>query len=442
MDESDDKIYCVEITKKKSGLCIENDCLKSATFNFEGETKRLYCERHKKALMINIRKMKQCKEKNCKIRPYFNFVGEKTGLYCSEHKQPGMVNVLTKKCNHNGCNSRPNYNFKGKTAGLFCGIHKLKDMVFVGLPICVHDNCQTIANYNFEDKSEKLFCDLHKKVGMVNIKSTQCAHENCETRASFNFIGQSPKFCKTHSLKNMVNVSDISKHCVYEGCETHSSFNFEGQTRGLYCNTHKLKNMVNVVDVNKHCKTPLCATVVGNKYKGYCLRCFIHTYPSETVSRNYKTKETAVADFVKQSYPELIFAFDKTVENGSSKKRPDILLRLKNQIIIVEVDENQHQSYDCSCENKRIMEISQDLKFKNTVFIRFNPDAYYDKDDNKITTCWTPNKKGILVVEPKKKEDWQNRLDSLKKQIAYWIKNKTSKMVETIELFYDENLQT
>ena len=31
---------------------------------------------------------------------------------------------------------------------------------------------------------------------------------------------------------------------------------------------------------------------------------------------------------------------------------------------------------DCSCENKRIMEISQDLGHRPIVFIRFNPDEY------------------------------------------------------------------
>ena len=59
-----------------------------------------------------------------------------------------------------------------------------------------------------------------------------------------------------------------------------------------------------------------------------------------------------------------------------SKRRPDLFLDLGYQILIIEIDENQHLDYDCSCENKRIMELSQDVGHKPIVFIRFNPDEY------------------------------------------------------------------
>ena len=53
---------------------------------------------------------------------------------------------------------------------------------------------------------------------------------------------------------------------------------------------NKLKEAVDVV--NKKCLTLNCGIHVQNKYKGYCLRCFIYTFPNEQISRNYKTKET------------------------------------------------------------------------------------------------------------------------------------------------------
>ena len=40
-------------------------------------------------------------------------------------------------------------------------------------------------------------------------------------------------------------------------------------------------------------------------------------------------------------------------------RRPDLELDLLYQIVII--DENQHIDYDCSCENKLIMELSQDI---------------------------------------------------------------------------------
>jgi len=52
---------------------------------------------------------------------------------------------------------------------------------------------------------------------------------------------------------------------------------------------------------------------------------------------------------------------------------------LGTHILIVEIDENAHAVYDCSCENKRLMELSQDVGHRPIVFIRFNR---YIKLDN------------------------------------------------------------
>jgi len=114
-------------------------------------------------------------------------------------------------------------------------------------------------------------------------------------------------------------------------------------------------------------------------------------------------------------------------------------LDLGYQVIIIEIDENQHIDYDCSCENKRIMEISQDLGHRPIVFIRFNPDDYIDNGKN-ITSCWNNNKLGICTVKNSKQNEWSNRLNVLDKTINYWINpnNITDKIVEIIQLYYDK----
>jgi len=120
------------------------------------------------------------------------------------------------------------------------------------------------------------------------------------------------------------------------------------------------------------------------------------------------------------------------------KRRPDLLLDLGYQVIIIEVDENQHTDYDCSCENKRTMELSQDLGHRPIVFIRFNPDDY-EKDGTSVNSCWRVNGKGICVVKKSKKTEWAERLKCLEEHVEYWInpENRTNKTVETIQLFYD-----
>ena len=86
-----------------------------------------------------------------------------------------------------------------------------------------------------------------------------------------------------------------------------------------------------------------------------------------------------------------------------------------------------------------MMEISQDLGHRPVVFIRFNPDDYIDKNKTKVKSCWSITKQtGLVKIDNKKK--WEERLNVLKNQVQYWIDNKTEKTVETVHLYYDENL--
>jgi Holliday junction resolvasome RuvABC endonuclease subunit len=40
-------------------------------------------------------------------------------------------------------------------------------------------------------------------------------------------------------------------------------------------------------------------------------------------------------------------------------------------------------------------------------------------------------------VKKSKQNEWEKRLETLTEQIDYWLENKTDKMVEIIQLFYD-----
>ena len=108
-------------------------------------------------------------------------------------------------------------------------------------------------------------------------------------------------------------------------------------------------------------------------------------------------------------------------------------------MLIVEIDENQHtgENYgDCSCENKRMMLLSQDVGHRPIVFIRFNPDDYLDKDKN-ITSCFGIDKNGVCGVKKTKQKEWTHRLNTLRENIQYWSENKLEKTIEIIQLFYD-----
>ena len=184
------------------------------------------------------------------------------------------------------------------------------------------------------------------------------------------------------------------------------------------------------------CKTDKCETRGITKYNGYCRPCCIQVCPEIQVSYNYKTKERDVVDRITQTFTGLTWVADKKVQDGCSLRRPDLLLDMGTHIIITEIDENKHTNYDCSCEHKRLMQISQDIQHRPIVFIRFNPDAYTNQDGALIKSCWRLNKIGVMLIVKNKQTEWEERIDALKQQIQYWIDNPTEKTIEIVELFY------
>jgi len=335
-------------------------------------------------------------------------------------------------CIYDGCNNWTGYNFEGLKAR-YCSVHKKEGMVNVKSKTCIHEGCRKIPIFNTEGEANALYCATHKKEGMVDVKHKTCIHEGCRKRPTFNTEGEANAlYCATHKKEGMVNVK--SKTCIHEGCRKIPTFNTEGEANALYCATHKKEGMVDVK--SKTCYHNWCSIRATDKYDGYCLRCYIYTFPDKPVARNYKTKERAVVEFVCERFPEHTWITDKKINDGCSMRRPDILVDLGYQVLIIEIDENAHQDYDCSCENKRIMELSQDVGHRPIVFIRFNPDSYI-KDDKKIPSCWDNNINGICVV--KYKEDWEYRLSILEEQIKYWNSscNSTTITLEIIQLFYD-----
>ena len=291
--------------------------------------------------------------------------------------------------------------------------------------------CNVRPTFNVEGQTRALYCSQHKKDGMVNVISKTCLE--CNKQPTFNVEGQTRAlYCSQHKKDGMIDVK--SKTCLE--CNKQPVFNVEGQTKALYCSQHKKDGMIDVK--NKTCKSSWCFTQVQEKYDGYCLFCYINLFPDKPVSRNYKTKEYSVVEYIKTQFPNYNWIADKIISGGCSKRRPDLLLDIGYQIVIIEVDENQHTDYDCSCQNKRIMELSQDLGHRPIVFIRFNPDDY-KKNGTNITSCWGQDKKGICVVKKSKKNEWTQRLNVLEEHINYWIQpeNITNKTIETIQLFYD-----
>jgi hypothetical protein len=395
---------------------------------------RKYCFKHKEKDMINVKDV-TCIFDSCIKPAYFNYNGLKEKLYCIDHKLENMVNVKNKLCKYEGCQKQPLFNYINEKEAVYCFEHKITYMVDVKHRICITDNCSNRARYNFFG-NKPMYCINHRLENMIDIDAKKCKFKDCSKHPCFNFNNKKEGiYCATHKLENMVDIVNIK--CIHDNCNKKPSFNYVGKKELLYCLSHKLDGMINITI--KKCKTPLCETKANQNYEEYCLRCYIYNYPNKTTKRNYKTKEQTVCDYIKINFKELTIVTDKVNPDGCSKKRPDILIDLGYQIVIIEIDENQHKNYDSSCENKRIMEISQDNGHRPIIFIRFNPDKYIF-NGIKMKSCWKLLKNGLLILDKTMQTEWDNRLLQLKDQIDFWIKpnNVLNKTIHTIYLFYDK----
>jgi len=337
-----------------------------------------------------------------------------------------------------------------------------------GSAICEHGKCKsTCKQCGFgycEHDREKRYC---KECGGSQI----CPHNRIKRECRD--CGGST-FCKHNKRKNRCLECGGSQLCKREGCgKNPSNKKYEGYCQSCFmelfpdneiviefmkkkerkcehgiikydcihcsnqvCEHGKWKDYCISCGGNKLCKSSWCETIGNKKYEGYCLHCFMHLFPDKKVARNYKTKEQDVVDRVKETYPDFDWVHDKKIQDGCSKRRPDLLLDLGSHIIIIEIDEDKHSGYDNTCENKRLMELSQDVHHRPIVFIRFNPDKYIDSEGNIIKSCWRLNKQGVMTIMKTKEEEWKQRVDKLKETIQHWIDNMSDKTIEIVELYY------
>ncbi len=120
----------------------------------------------------------------------------------------------------------------------------------------------------------------------------------------------------------------------------------------------------------------------------------------------------------KFKFPGVDWVEDKRVKDGCSLRRPDLFLDMGSHVVIVEVDENQLDTYDCTCENRRTMELSRDVSHRPLVMVRFNPDGYVCAEKGKIPSPWAYNKKGLCTIKKKWQDAWKARLEVLSETVG------------------------
>jgi hypothetical protein len=423
--------YCLlhktpEMIDRKNKTCKQIGCNVHPCFGIKGGQAE-YCLLHKTPEMIDI-KNKICEYVNCTIRACYGIKNGKVE-YCKEHKIIDMVDLRHKLCLEETCSIRACYGVKGTKLTQYCSLHKKEGMVDITRKTCLHENCTIRPNYGIKGENPE-YCKKHKSPEMIDVVNKTCKYENCDVQPCYGLKNGKPEYCLLHKAPEMIDI--VNKICKYKDCTIRASYGIKGTKQVEYCKEHKNPQMVDVI--NKSCKNDWCETIVTKKYDGYCYFCFVHMFPDHELTKSYKTKEKTVVDFVKSEFPDIDFICDKQIYDGCSKKRPDMFADFGDWVLIIEVDENEHIGY--TCENKRLMQLSQDINHRPLTMIRFNPDKY-TKDGVKIGSCWRNDKNGTKIVKTKANE-WTERLERLKSRIQRVIDNPSDQTIKLYNLFFSK----
>ena len=332
-------------------------CGKYATYNIRGKTAR-FCYEHKEPNMVNV-KDKTCESDGCQTLPTYNIRGEIKARFCAQHKEPNMVNVKSKTCKMDGCEKQPTYNTRGENKARFCAEHKEPNMVDVINKTCESDGCKTRPTYNIRGEFKARFCAEHKEPNMIDVKNKTCKIDRCESRSSYGLLGKGISHCATHRQKGMI--TSPNRECETTYCRmlgTNESYGVR------YCEDHMPQDAENLgIDTCTECGLDDILT------NGKCNTCD----PSILHIRRH-AKENRIKDVLTASRIE--FVHDKMLEGTScGRERPDFQIDCETHFVYVEVDEHQHNSYACECEQTRMINLVE-ARGMPVRFIRYNPDVY------------------------------------------------------------------
>ena len=339
---------------------------------------------------------------------------------------------MTRYCMVENCGKRSSYGLKTDKSPTYCGMHgEVLGMINIVSKICLYGNCPKQAVFGLSTDKSPTYCGVHgKPLGMIDIKSKRCLQNGCDKQPSFGFPDDKvATYCSLHGTPlGMINIKN--KKCLQNGCTKNPTFGNSGDKFPTYCGPHGTPlGMINIT--SKRCET--CnSTTMNSKYKPNCARCHFHLHPDDPRLINYKTKEQAYMSAILKKFPQ--FKLDKTINGGCSKRRPDGFLDLLTHVIIIEIDENEHKTYDDTCNNRRTMELSRDVNHRPIVFIRLNPDGY-TLNDKRMKGSFSLTKTGELKVV---KKEFNKRLNSLIESVEKHMITIPDKTISVEYLYFTE----
>jgi hypothetical protein len=191
--------WCKEHKKQGSinlvtKTCEYSGCKKNAVY---GNGRPTHCSVHKTNTMY--KSGKKCAKPKCIKMPRYGF--DKI-LYCHKHKKEGMIDIKRKRCKFEGCNTFPCFGYQ-KSRGIYCVKHKKDDMKNIFVVICKEPKCDRVANYG-TIYNRRIWCRLHAKKNN-GIRVVSC--EKCKQPAVYNSTNVYPaKRCERHKLESDIHL--------------------------------------------------------------------------------------------------------------------------------------------------------------------------------------------------------------------------------------------
>ena len=153
----------------------------------------------------------------------------------------------------------------------------------------------------------------------------------------------------------------------------------------LHCEEHQTEEEINLVE--RYCTSCKLLNVLNPC--GLCMYC------DPEQQKVTKAKELTVKQWLDAEAIQYL-SHDRMIDRGACiKNRPDFIFDANTHMVVLEVDEHQHQSYPCECEQARMVNISQALGMP-TVFVRYNPDPYQNTQNRRVNPAPATRKKELL----------------------------------------------
>jgi hypothetical protein len=212
---------------------------------------------------------------------------------------------------------------------------------------------------------------------MIDIKNIKC---HCSKRAWFGTPGQSATSCAEHRTVGMIKYP--KSRCVHPSCNNISIY---GYTLPLHCETHQKKDEYNLVE--RICENCKFLDILDRE--NHCSSCGDFKFRRVHLEKQKEVKSFLDTEKIKYE------SYDRVIDTSCGLERPDFLIDCDTHKVVLEVDENQHNSYNPECEKARMINISQTIGMP-VIFIRYNPDKFKRviKYDKKITKKY---KKELLL---------------------------------------------